>query len=176
VMQTVRAETVRSTPAPSQSRLSDIYADADLVDSYALALPPGAPTDPYVLAKAILTNPPRWFTPLLGLRDLMMAPLGVKTSGQVRHARDGRERIAFFPVLSRSAIELVLGEDDRHLDFRLSVLVIGEDGARRVSVTSVVHCHNTLGHAYLLAIRPFHILVVRGMLQRLARTLQQAIG
>jgi Protein of unknown function (DUF2867) len=175
-MRTPRAETVSGMPPPTQSRLQDHYAKADLIDSYALALPPGAPTDPYVLAKAILTNPPPWFAPLLGLRDLMMAPLGVKTSGQVRQARDGRERIAFFPVLSRSATELVLGEDDRHLDFRLSVLVTGETAERRVNVTSVVRCHNTLGHAYLLAIRPFHILVVRGMLQRLAHTLRRPVA
>ena len=34
--------------------------------------------------------------------------------------------------------------------------------------TTVVHCHNRLGHAYLTAIRPFHRLVVRSNLRRAA--------
>ncbi|MGK6317170.1 hypothetical protein [Neorhizobium sp. DT-125] len=31
--------------------------------------------------------------------------------------------MAFFPVLERSENELVLGVDDRHLDFRISILL-----------------------------------------------------
>jgi hypothetical protein len=44
-------------------------------------------------------------------------------------------------------------------------------GARhQVIATTVVHCHNLLGRLYILAIAPFHRLVVRSALQRAART------
>ena len=62
----------------------------------------------------------------------------------------------------------MLGEDDRHLDFRASLLLRpceAESGTELVA-TTVVHCHNVLGRAYLMVIRPFHHLVVRSNLRR----------
>ncbi|TIV23176.1 MAG: DUF2867 domain-containing protein, partial [Mesorhizobium sp.] len=84
-----------------------------------------------------------------------------------RNARED-ESVAFFPVLSRSENELVLGVDDRHLDFRASILLgaLNDEGAFEVVVTTVVHCHNTFGRAYLTLIKPFHVLVVRSNLSR----------
>jgi hypothetical protein len=38
-----------------------------------------------------------------------------------------------------------------------------------VTVSSVVHCHNGVGRAYILLIRPFHKLIVRRSLARAAR-------
>lgn len=63
----------------------------------------------------------------MGLRDLAVASFGVKTprlilavSGATR-----AERIDFFPMCERSECESVVGDDDRHLDFRVSVLLTG---------------------------------------------------
>ncbi|MEO7642897.1 MAG: DUF2867 domain-containing protein, partial [Ramlibacter sp.] len=71
------------------------------------------------------------------------------------------------------AHEIILGEDDSHLDFRVSVLVRpvpGEaDGAVQVVVSTVVHCHNLLGRSYLTLITPFHRQVVQAGLRRAAR-------
>ena len=40
-----------------------------------------------------------------------------------------------FPILGRSREELILGEDDRHLDFRASVLLrLSPDGESRDSM------------------------------------------
>lgn len=147
---------------PAESRLSDWYAGASLTDSFAVALPPGAPTDVDTLATLLFADPPVWFTILLAVRDRVMAPFGVKAS----HALSAGEHIAFFPVLSRSADEIVLGADDRHLDFRASVLLRTD---RTLVATTVVRCHNLLGRLYLAAILPFHILVVTDALRRLRR-------
>jgi hypothetical protein len=152
--------------------MADWYAGADLLDSYAIVLPPATPGDPAILADRLLSHPPAWTRFLMGLRDRLMAPLGVKTSGAVLRAGaiDGRPRIAFFPVLSQSATEVVLGFDDRHLDFRTSVLVepSTQAGPARLVATTAVRCHNRLGRIYLTTIRPFHELIVRSSLDRLA--------
>ena len=89
---------------------------------------------------------------------------GVKAS----HALEAGDRIVFFPVLSRSADEIVLGADDLHLDFRGSVLLRRTDRTVVVA-TTVVRCHNLLGRLYLAAILPFHVLVVTDSLRRLRR-------
>ncbi len=147
---------------PAESRLSEWYAGASLTDSFAVALPPGAPADVDTLATLLFADPPLWFTILLAIRDRVMTLFGVKAS----HTLSAGEHIAFFPVLSRSADEIVLGADDRHLDFRASVLLRTD---RTLVATTVVRCHNLLGRLYLAAILPFHILVVNDALRRLRR-------
>jgi len=153
---------------PAESRLSDWYPGASLTDSFAVALPPGAPADVDTLATLLFADPPAWFTILLAIRDRVMTPFGVKAS----HTLSGGEHIAFFPVLSRSTDEIVLGADDRHLDFRASVLLRRTDN--RLVATTVVRCHNLLGRLYLAAILPFHVLIVTDSLRRLRRHLQRS--
>lgn len=148
---------------PAESCLSDWYAGASLTDSFAVTLPPDAPTGVDTLATLLFADPPVWFTILLAVRDRVMAPFGVKGS----HALSAGERIAFFPILSRSADEIVLGADDRHLDFRASVMLRRAD--RTLVATTVVRCHNLLGRLYLAAILPFHVLIVTDALRRLRR-------
>ena len=65
-----------------ESAIAKWYAGADLVDSYAVALPKGSPTDARVLARLALGAQPRWFKLLMGARDMIVAPLGVKTSSK----------------------------------------------------------------------------------------------
>jgi hypothetical protein len=148
---------------PAESRLSDWYAGANLADSFAADLPPGAPANVDTLAKLLFADPPVWFTILLAIRDRVMTLFGVKAS----HTLSAGEHIAFFPVLSRSADEIVLGADDHHLDFRVSVLLRSTD--RTLVATTVVRCHNLLGRLYLAVILPFHVLVVTDALRRLRR-------
>ena len=81
------------------------------------------------------------------------------------------DRIGIFKVYGKSETELVLGEDDKHLDFRLSVLRtpdLSPTLGGQLTVSTVVHCHNFLGRAYLLVIAPFHRLVVKASLRRAA--------
>lgn len=148
---------------PAESALRDWYSDASLADSFAASLPPSAPGDVGTLATLLFADPPMWFTILLAIRDRIMIPFGVRPS----HDLAAGDHIAFFPVLSRSSDEIVLGADDRHLDFRASVLLRRADNT--VVATTVVRCHNLLGRLYLAAILPFHILVVTDALRRLRK-------
>jgi hypothetical protein len=77
--------------------------------------------------------------------------------------------VDFFPVQWESNDEIVLGEDDRHLDFRLSLLRRNSPTGTQLIATTVVHSHNAFGLTYLNVIRPFHHLVIRTNLARFAR-------
>ncbi len=59
---------------------------------------------------------------------------------------------------------LIVGADDKHLDFRAVLRVIGED----LQCTTVVQEHNATGRAYFLVVKPFHRLIVRPVLRRVA--------
>ena len=163
-----RADLVRP---PAERAIADWFVGADLVDAYAIMLPDEAPHDIEALAREALEHPPAWFRVLLRLRDAVVSAGGVKSSRRIRQdaESEGRATVAFFPVLARSERELVLGEDDRHLDFRASALVrVATDGeTRELVMTTAVRCHNLPGRLYLMTIAPFHRLVVRRNLERL---------
>lgn len=156
---------------PAESAIADWFIGADLIDAYAITLPDVAPRDIDALAREALEHPPVWFRALLRLRDAFVSVGGVKSSWRMRKdaESEGLATVAFFPVLARSERELVLGEDDRHLDFRASVLLrIAPNEVRRdLILTTAVRCHNLPGRLYLMTIAPFHRLIVRSNLDRL---------
>jgi hypothetical protein len=118
-------ETVRAVGLPLQSVIAGLYDGADLADAFAIMLPDVIAGDIDQLARAVRGNPSWWFRALLACRDALVAPFGVKTSAQLRaQLQDAAAaHIDFFPVVSRTADEAVIGADDKHLDFRTSVLI-----------------------------------------------------
>ena len=77
--------------------------------------------------------------------------------------------MGIFLIRHLSDTEVVMGQDDKHLDVQVSLTKHGQPGsAPTIIISTVVHIHNTLGHAYMAVITPFHRLIVRSMLQRLA--------
>jgi hypothetical protein len=142
-----------------------------------MTLGEGAPRDPEFVARIVLGRPAWWVRSLLAIRDIGVAGFGLKTTRQLRRRAQMKasDFIAFFPMVSRSENELVLSEDDRHLDFRISILLRKSEHVSGVEIvaTTVVHCHNALGRVYLALIKPFHLLVVRSNLSRAAAAWQQ---
>lgn len=164
---------VSAVALPQESCLSPRFATSTLSDAFAIRVPavPGHTIDAW--AQATLGHPTRWIRALLLLRDTAVGGLGLKTSADLRRdmAATGQPHVDFFPLQSRSGNEIVLGENDRHLDFSLSLLLRQPlDAAHHELVaTTVVHCHNLLGRSYLKTILPFHGLVVRSNLRRAPR-------
>jgi hypothetical protein len=126
----------------------------DHADAFAVALPPGAPRDPEVLARRVFHSPPAWVVAAMALRNAVVLPLGIKTP---------RSADAGFPLLDRDEREVVLGLDDRHLDFRTSILVEGDT----VVVSTRVRFNGALGRAYFAPVRVAHPFVVKAMMRRL---------
>jgi len=160
---------------PSESRVSRIYETMHLADAFEVRLPHGAITDPESLARFALSQQAPWVAGLMRLRDTLVAGFGLKTAKQLQDpaTTGGDKRIHIFKVYETGTHEVLLGEDDKHLDFRVSVLhrtrTVAAQSASYVTVSTVVHCHNRLGRFYILLIAPFHRLIVQSMLRRAAR-------
>jgi hypothetical protein len=168
-------ELTSATPVtlPAQSSVSHVYRSVQLADAFAIRLPLGASKDPEVLARFIFSHQPSWVGRLMHVRDMIVARFGLKTGKQLAMiAGDAKaERVGIFRIYSTNETEIVVGEDDRHLDFRVSVLCSGgraPDTSPQLTISTVVHCHNLLGRAYLLVIAPFHRMVVKASLRRAA--------
>ena len=164
-----------AVPAPPDSVLAPLYVGADLLDAFAIRLPAGASNDLEVLTRIALERQAGWIRTLTSLRDMVMATVGVKSSRAIGAAAAARGLtvIGYLPVLSKSAGELVMGGDDRHLDFRVGVQQRpGVPGGRELVVSTVVHCHNRLGRIYLAAIAPFHRTILQANLERAVRVME----
>lgn len=165
--------TITATAIPSESGITRIYPSTHLADAFAIRLPAGASTDPEQLARFIFGQQPGWINALLKVRDVLVAGFGIKTSSQLANvsAEDKSQRVGIFKIYRVTDREIVLGEDDSHLDFRLSILCepLPDNGEHRLVLSTVVHCHNRIGRVYIFIIEPFHTLVVRASLKRAAR-------
>ena len=151
---TIRNRTVRAVAVPPSPMAERTLSRVDYADAFAVALPPGAPRDPEQLARRVLDSPPPWVLAAMALRNAVVLPLGLKSPRSAR---------AIFPLLDRDEREIVLGLDDRHLDFRASILVEGDT----VVVSTRVRFNSALGRAYFTPVRLAHPIVVKAMMRRL---------
>lgn len=163
-----------SVQIPPESAIAKAYASMNLADAYSIELPVGASTNPELLARFIFAHLAPWIGRLMTVRDAIVAGFGLKTAKHLAtlDMQSGVGRLGIFKIYSTSPTEVVLGEDDKHLDFRLSVLCSGQSspGAKRhLIMSTVVHCHNRLGRLYIFLIAPFHRLVVQSSLRSAAR-------
>ena len=138
--------------------------NADWADRFELALD-GKGVTAAVAAERSLGRSPRWVRVLLRLRNRIVSIIGLKSAAP--SSRLGL--IGAFPVVSKSDDEVVLGFDDKHLDFRIVVDVRAGSAVNQiVGVTTLVRRHNTLGRVYLMAVTPFHKAIVPTLLARVA--------
>ena len=145
---------VATTQLPTGSLLHARVSGTDFLDCYAVP----SKLSPRRAAE-VITDFPGWAKFLLVIRRIMTTPFGLSNDGP-----GAENSIGIFPVESESPKELIAGFNDRHLDFRISIMQ--QDG--RVFLATWVHPNNIGGWIYLKAILPFHILIARNGLTRVA--------
>ncbi|MGY4233132.1 hypothetical protein ACVIIW_002079 [Bradyrhizobium sp. USDA 4449] len=141
-----------------------VLAGAQFIDAFRVDIGKAAVNAREACTRMVL-NGPRWVDALVRLRNVLVTPFGLKTSGEGAPAPGGV--IGLFPVLSETPERLIAGFDDSHLDFRIVVDVAGDAASRQVTLTTLVKTNNLLGRIYLALITPFHKLVARGMMARI---------
>ena len=140
---------------------------ADWADRFTLGLPVENLTAREA-ARLALEHPPGWVRKLMVLRNAIVAPFGLK--GAAEEVKTSETEIGGFPVVSATDDRVVLGFDDRHLDFRIVIDVMADrPSGQTLSVMTLVHRNNLLGRLYLAAVMPFHKMIVRTMLSGIGR-------
>lgn len=155
-------------------RVLAIAPDADAItllpgaqfsDAFRVAVTDDA-LDARQAAERMFQHQPRWIGGLMTLRNLIVAPLGLKTPSHGKAL--AANSIGAFPVISETPERIVAGFDDKHLDFRVIVDVSGAAPQREVTATTLVMTHNLPGRAYLATIMPFHRIIVPAMMRQVA--------
>jgi hypothetical protein len=104
-----------------------LLAGAQFADAFRITVADAA-LDARSAAMRTFSKSPRWVQVLLDLRNTIVGPFGLKTSGE-REAKAGG-MVGLFPVLSETPERLVAGFNDHHLDFRVVVDVVPWNGGR----------------------------------------------
>ena len=122
---------------------------------------------------AIFGHHPPWLKAILLARHRIGGWFGLNaaaTSEILAPARASSYRIGDnigpWPLFHLGDVELIAGRDDKHLDFRLSVLKQGSGEAMFVTVSTVCRTHNWFGRLYLFVIVPFHKWGVQRLMAR----------
>jgi Protein of unknown function (DUF2867) len=142
-----------------------LLAGAQYIDAYSIAVN-DATLDARHAAEKLMARGPRWIEALLNLRNHLVAPFGLKTPGPTLTGATGI--IGIFPIISETPHRIVVGFNDKHLDFRVVVDVGAEARGRRVTATTLVLTHNLPGRVYLAIILPFHRIIARTMMRQVA--------
>ncbi|MFK7965236.1 MAG: DUF2867 domain-containing protein [Burkholderiaceae bacterium] len=145
---------VKATTLPAFSELHQRIIEGDFIDCYGVpsAMPPRR-------AAEVITHFPSWARGLLVIRRLITAPFGLSNDGP-----QASDKLGPFPVESETNQELVAGFNDKHLNFRVSVI----SHAGQVYLSTWVRPNHWSGRVYLAVIMPFHILIARNALKRVA--------
>ena len=144
-----------------------ILPGAQFADAYALSVS-GQTLTAMKAAGLAFDSAPEWINALLRLRNAVVSPFGLQ-AGE-KSSKPFQEKAGIFPVLAETPTRMVLGLDDKHLDFRLLVDVKDNGGgAQRVTASTLVRTHNAFGRMYLACVKPFHRIIVPAMLRQLSR-------
>jgi hypothetical protein len=129
----------------------------------------------------VLGHHPMWLKLILVVRNRIASVCGldVPTVSEimrpvVKSSYRVGDKIGPWPIFSLSETELVAGRDNKHLDFRLSVLKESNansddsgnhDGeSASVVISTICTTHNIFGKVYLFFIIPFHKWGVRRLI------------
>ncbi len=157
-----------SSMLPKTSGLYHHYNTGDFLDCFAVE----AHTDGKSMsevAEIMFGKPPKVFDWLMALRNQITARLKLKSMHMgPDEALD--KNAGMFRLYSQTDDEIIFGEDDTHLDFRISLSRTGTT----LRIATWVHENNRLGTCYLWIVRPFHYVFSRWFLARAAKALAKA--
>ena len=148
---------------PSSSMLDrDLIARCYFHDSYRARLSRAdlGMTDIFF---AVFGHKPWWIKWMLVARNAVagLAGLEVPTVAEIMKPEIKRayrvgEKIGPWPIFFIGENEIVTGRDNKHIDFRLSVLRAADGDAADIVVSTICTVHNLLGKIYLFFVVPFH--------------------
>lgn len=177
--------TITKTTLPKLSTLNIENKKYDFIDSFE-----GELTDKnnsinsQKVGRAFFTSSPKWVDKLFAFRNKIVSIFGLKTSGDITDRQkqldnfkcETGEQLGLFKVFSRTENEVVIGEDDKHLNFRVSLFIENhktELNKKNIIISTTAEFNNWFGRLYFLPVKPFHKLIVPTMLKGIIKELEK---
>ena len=167
---------VAECDVPAQSALDRRLLDtAYFRDSYCAAMS-GKNDGVIEVFHAIFAHHPKWIQMALIIRNRIASLVGLEApsaseimDSALKSSYAVGGKIGSWPIFALTESEVLAGRNNKHLDFRLSVLRLTEGSSASVVVSTVCVVHNVFGKVFLFFVIPFHKWGVRYLIARAAR-------
>ena len=129
---------------------------------------------PSSLGKIFFTSAPKWVQSLFEFREKLARFIGLKTADKKEDRQKALDnfncevgqQLGLFKVFEKNQHEVILGQNDKHLDFRISIFVDElNDQQKTITLSTTVKFNNVFGKLYFLPVKPFHKLIVPSMMK-----------
>ena len=145
----------RLSAIPENSLIRNKFGEVDYCDAYQIKKE--TERNATEISNEIMKLP-NWALILFKFRNLVVGIFGLKTD------KNTPKPDTFFTVIEQNDSEIVMGEVDKHLDFKVSVMKNNLENT--ISLTTIVHFNNAWGRIYFFPVKPFHKILIRALLKR----------
>ena len=155
---------------PEGSLILDGFNVIDYIDAFCIDIVTAESVDK-ITTKAF--HVPGWVAFLMKTRNTMVRAFGLKTGEEgLAEEKDFYPvggRAIYFTVIGRNDNEIIMAENDKHLNFRASVFMNKQGDDASVYITTLVHYNNVWGKVYFFFVKPFHKIIIRSLLKKLVK-------
>ncbi|MBC7383979.1 MAG: DUF2867 domain-containing protein [Bacteroidia bacterium] len=176
---------VIKTGLPGNSILYKNHEKYNYADSYLTTV--NDPENVYKavdIAIAFFSSAPNWVNNLMVVRNKIVSVFGLKTSmppgnrsKQIEKMKfEAGEQVGLFKVFDNTDQEIILGEDDKHLNFRVSLFLENnskDPSKKTITISTTITYNNWLGRFYFLPVKPMHQIIVPAMLSGIVKYLEK---
>lgn len=135
------------------------------------------------IGKTFFMSGPKWIDILFDFRNKLVGLFGLKTSMKITDRQkllnnfkgEEGDRLGLFKVYHKTADEIVIGEDDKHLNFRVSLFINkhkSQISNKQLTLITTVKFNNWFGRFYFFLILPFHNVIVPTMLKGIIKNIE----
>ena len=150
---------------PEETLIAKNMASVDYYDSYMIKKKTDDSIDK--ITRKILTLP-GWINFALRIRYyLIVKPFGLSTGRFDDKTENSEENSEPVPVIEKNENEIVMGSEDKHLYYRISVMKKEIEQGSEIYLNTIVRFKNIWGKLYFLPVRLGNKLVVKSLLNRL---------
>ncbi len=161
----VMAKIYKAKELPEETLIIKNLSSVDYYDSYMITK---KNEDSIERITEKVLSLPDWINIALRIRYyLVVIPFGLTTGRFDDITKSSEVNSEPVPIIEKNENEIVMGSDDKHLYFRISVMKKEVEQNTEIYLNTIVKFNNIWGRIYFLPVRLGHKLVVRSLLKRL---------
>lgn len=161
---------VKLNHIPEKSLILNDFGRTDYSDTYKIQMKSNDYTIDKITTEIFKT--PEWVNSLLKLRNFIVKGFGLKTGDTkemiIEPYYSIGSKAVYFTVIDRNENEIVMSENDKHLNFRTSVMVEKCSVNSIVYLSTIVKFNNFFGRLYFIPVKPFHRIIIKSLLKKYA--------
>lgn len=162
---------VIKTSLPNDSIITNFIKKVDYEDCYSFTISNNNNSirELYI---SIFSSAPKWVEGLMKFRNSIVRVFGLKTEMKKNENTNFQvgEKVGVFEIYAIQESEIIAGDDDKHLNFRVSIHRLVEKETT-VCVSTLVEYNNWFGKFYFFIVKPFHKIVVKSLIRKASKNL-----